>query len=179
MNDKSFTVEEVREKAQGYSLRGDDRTAAMLDAYADMLERPADSGRVTKEMVEAACRRFYGERWLRMEKESPRTWMQVAISAALAAQGQGDRDAYEGARHDLLDWKHRALSAESILRSLGYRGIVPTEPPASPAGVPDGWVKFIRNCAANANNVWVTEQRIERARMLLAAAPSDGDGGAK
>ena len=55
----------------------------------------------------------------------------------LAAQGQSDRDAYEGARRDLLDWKHRALSAESILRSLGYRGIVPTEPPTSPAGVPD------------------------------------------
>ena len=38
---QKFTAEEVREKAHGYSLRGDDRTAAMLNAYADTLSKPA------------------------------------------------------------------------------------------------------------------------------------------
>lgn len=156
MTNKSFTAEEVREKAHACSLRGDNGAAAMLGAYAAMLERttnsgepltladlvilpdadtspstaeqallyvfgkmdmsdwqhimdkhltppwplerharamglfkkeaPADSGRVTDEMVEAACRGFYGERWLRMEKESPQRWMCAALTAALAAQ---------------------------------------------------------------------------------------------
>lgn len=29
-----------------------------------------------------------------------------------------DRDAYEGARHDLLEWKKRALQAEAVVRQM-------------------------------------------------------------
>jgi hypothetical protein len=41
-----------------------------------------------------------------------------------------DRDAYEGAREELLDWKGRAQRAEAKLRSLGYTGVDASEPPA-------------------------------------------------
>lgn len=44
------------------------------------------------------------------------------------AQGDAiDRNAYEGAREDLLDWKGRAQRAEAKLRSLGYSGIDASE----------------------------------------------------
>ena len=39
------------------------------------------------------------------------------------------RDAYEGAREDLLDWKGRAQRAEAELRMLGYTGIDANHPP--------------------------------------------------
>jgi hypothetical protein len=117
-----YTVEEVR------------AMAGVTDAMVELAVRAHDR--------EEAGQKGEPDPW---EEEFPEpyrsermTAMRLAITAALAAQGQGDRDAYEGARHDLLDWKRRALSAESVLRSLGYRGIIPTEAPASPAGVPDG-----------------------------------------
>ena len=47
----------------------------------------------------------------------------VVASAATAPPSAPGRDAYEGAREDLLDWKGRALRAESTLRRLGYKGI--------------------------------------------------------
>jgi len=52
-----------------------------------------------------------------------------------AAPSAPDRDAYEGAREDLLDWKHRAQRAEATLRGLGYKGIDASEPPSAPVGV--------------------------------------------
>lgn len=43
------------------------------------------------------------------------------------------RDAYEGARDDLLDWKGRALRAEKRLRAEGWQGIDASSPsPAAP-----------------------------------------------
>lgn len=51
------------------------------------------------------------------------------------ASGQPNnyRDAYEGARADLLDWKGRAQRAEATLRALGYTGIDASQPPAPTA----------------------------------------------
>jgi hypothetical protein len=49
------------------------------------------------------------------------------------AQGEpesGLRDAYEGAREDLLDWKGRAQRAEARLRNLGWAGVDASEPPS-------------------------------------------------
>ncbi|MGH8073695.1 MAG: hypothetical protein ACREO4_06435 [Lysobacter sp.] len=46
----------------------------------------------------------------------------------LTPQARPDRDAYEGAREDLLDWKGRAQRAEARLRSLGWKGIDASEP---------------------------------------------------
>lgn len=59
-----------------------------------------------------------------------------SLAAAPAASGGegGIRDAYEGAREDLLDWKGRALRAEATLRGLGYTGICADEAPQPPAG---------------------------------------------
>lgn len=51
-------------------------------------------------------------------------------SGQLPAVEAGYRDAYEGAREDLLDWKRRAHRAEAELRRLGYTGIVPDQQPA-------------------------------------------------
>lgn len=57
------------------------------------------------------------------------------LAAAPAASGgeDGIRDAYEGAREDLLDWKGRALRAEATLRGLGYTGICADEAPQPPS----------------------------------------------
>lgn len=41
---------------------------------------------------------------------------QEAIAGAQPQPQTGDRDAYEGCREDLLDWKRRALKAEAALR---------------------------------------------------------------
>jgi len=56
------------------------------------------------------------------------------LEAALAApvQPSADRDPYEGAREDLLDWKGRAQRAEAELRQLGYTGITASEAPVQP-----------------------------------------------
>lgn len=43
-----------------------------------------------------------------------------------------DRDAYEGAREELLDWKSRAQRAEARLRALGYQGVDASAPPVPP-----------------------------------------------
>lgn len=48
--------------------------------------QPAQS--VDVEMVERACRAFYGERWLRMDQESSRRWMKSALTAALQEKGK-------------------------------------------------------------------------------------------
>lgn len=50
--------------------------------------------------------------------------------APAPVQVENYRDAYEGAREDLLDWKRRALRAEATLRTLGYTGIDASQPPA-------------------------------------------------
>lgn len=47
-----------------------------------------------------------------------------------SATDSADRNAYEGAREDLLDWKGRAQRAEATLRTFGYTGIDASEPPA-------------------------------------------------
>jgi len=59
-------------------------------------------------------------------------WVLLREAAAPAAQVAADyRDAYEGAREDLLDWKGRGQRAEAELRKLGYTGITPDQPPAA------------------------------------------------
>lgn len=50
-------------------------------------------------------------------------------SPAPESREAGLRDAYEGARSDLLDWKSRAQRAEAELRRLGYAGIDASEKP--------------------------------------------------
>lgn len=57
-----------------------------------------------------------------------------------AGGAKGVRDAYEGAREDLLDWKGRAQRAERTLRGLGYTGIDASEPPHPAEG--DGAVAW-------------------------------------
>lgn len=48
---------------------------------------------------------------------------------AQGEQESGLRDAYEGAREDLLDWKGRAQRAEARLRNLGWAGVDASETP--------------------------------------------------
>lgn len=44
--------------------------------------------------------------------------------------------------------------------------------PAAAVGVPDGWEDFIRDCAANRDDVHIASVRSERAIALLAASPA-------
>lgn len=60
----------------------------------------------------------------------PVTWRHFKPSQP----GSADRDAYEGAREDLLEWKGRAQRAEARLRTLGWKGEDASEQPVSAAG---------------------------------------------
>lgn len=42
----------------------------------------------------------------------------TAEKEAAEAEAKANRDAYEGAREDLLDWKRRALEAEAVCREV-------------------------------------------------------------
>jgi hypothetical protein len=65
--------------------------------------------------------------------EAERAAAMLAASPAASGGEGGIRDAYEGAREDLLDWKGRALRAEATLRGLGYTGICADEAPQPPS----------------------------------------------
>lgn len=67
----------------------------------------------------------------RYDAESSRTAgvQRWTLDEAPQAAEPGLRDAYEGARSDLLDWKGRAQRAEAELRRLGYVGIDASEKP--------------------------------------------------
>lgn len=69
-----------------------------------------------------------------MMEGSMKVWSAMLAAAPAASGGEGGiRDAYEGAREDLLDWKGRALRAEATLRGLGYTGICADEAPQHPS----------------------------------------------
>ncbi len=75
---------------------------------------------------------FSSEVRLRLALEATARAMLATAPAASGGEG-GIRDAYEGAREDLLDWKGRALRAEATLRGLGYTGICADEAPQHPS----------------------------------------------
>lgn len=88
-----------------------------------------------------------------------------ALAASHSAPGEGAmRDAYEGAREDLLDWKGRALRAEATLRGMGYSGVCADEPPSQPADKPAGQAVTLRPEAAP-----LTDAQVDR--MLGAYIP--------
>lgn len=58
MTKTDWTAEEVREKAHAYSLRGDSRTAAMLDTLAERIEANESAVPVAWLVVDAKGKRF-------------------------------------------------------------------------------------------------------------------------
>jgi NTP pyrophosphatase (non-canonical NTP hydrolase) len=78
-----------------------------------------------------------------------------------------DRDAYEGAREDLLDWKRRAQRAEATLRSLGYKGIDASEPPSAPVGVE-------AKAHALADELWLAYEQEDDLKAGMAYADACG-----
>ncbi len=111
----------------------------------------------------------------------------------------GLRDAYEGAREDLLDWKGRAQRAEAELRRLGYAGVDASEKPAAVKqgegreGVEDEvaiaahWLQNIESAAAILQNSYSIMDRregdalrklVKSARRLSIAPQPDHSPGA-
>lgn len=88
-----------------------------LDALA-IREQPAPAP------VQPACR------CLECGAEAGEPCAEECAQPPAPVQVDNYRDAYEGAREDLLDWKGRALRAEATLRTLGYTGIDASQPPA-------------------------------------------------
>lgn len=110
--------------------------------------------RLDETMVEQIAALLYeeatGEPWAVAGVEHPgpdrdyyRGLARKVAALASAPPSAPDRDAYEGAREDLLDWKRRAQRAESTLRGLGYKGIDASEPPSAPVGV-EGLMQLAR-----------------------------------
>jgi hypothetical protein len=97
----------------------------------------------------------YARRWLPVARALwemnpgnppyPEFWKPISPLYAAAPQPSADRDAYEGAREDLLDWKCRALRAERTLRGLGYKGVDASEPPSA-SSAPEAQGVAIKAC---------------------------------
>ena len=128
-----FTAEELREKAHGYSLRGDSWTAAVLDAYADTLSKPADSGRAA---FDAWAQSLPDNYWAKYDLSA----CKLGWDAALAAQGQSHMVPCPVPNCDfecgICDGVGRVESMVSVAWKAGFYAA----PEASPAGVPDGQV---------------------------------------
>jgi hypothetical protein len=78
--------------------------------------------------------------------------------ATQPAQASGDRDAYEGAREDLLDWKRRAVKAEAALAQQAVSEPVSTFEKC-PCGTLGRWVSvaLAPNAAVDAINAQKAE----------------------
>lgn len=132
-----YTAEEVRKSAdwlyQWERKAGARNARAMLIAYAERIEADEEV-----EPTEAVLNKAV-EVFLSVAPEWDDYLVKDGMRAALLAvwpnppaqAAQVDRDAYEGAREDLLDWKGRAQRAEAALRSLGYAGVDASQAPAA------------------------------------------------
>jgi hypothetical protein len=134
--------------------------------------KPADSGRVTDAMVDAACRGFYGERWLRTEKESAQRWMRAAISAALAAQGQVASPA--GVPEAVTAWVDAKREHKRLVAVYNARLAYSKQHDL-------GRISVGHEYEAMCSQQRVMNDLIEPMFAALAATPSatEGDGGAK
>jgi hypothetical protein len=146
--------------------------AAVLRAYAATLRQP-DSGRVGDAMVDvvdAAVEAF--DDVYDGVSHNKREAIQHAITAALAAQGQGDR-----------------CTCPSGDGSLHWPCPQHPAPAASPAGVPDGWKSVPLKFGSWAHGALMDVDTLGMSKMdafaaryeaVVASAPSapEGDGGA-
>ena len=164
---QKFTAEEVRKIATNLdelvapiTLEENivlNRAAAALRAYADTLSKPADSGRVDG-MADLLAD------WRRAADAHDEIGFGAAadvgrtcagdLEAALAAQGQGEAVAWHIDTDDDVErvakaagWDNRRYMTPADyaiwcirMREFVRLAAVHTAPPASPAGVPDGWV---------------------------------------
>lgn len=89
------------------------------DVPKEMMKRLAAGGAVARE----------GRPGWYFVTEYGKWLLDAALATAPESREAGLRDAYEGAREDLLDWKGRAQRAEAELRRLGYAGIDASEKP--------------------------------------------------
>jgi hypothetical protein len=119
--------------------------------------KPADSGRVTDEMVEAAQFACGGDKGAYWAPETGEEW-RVALSAALAAQGQVTSPAAKVIRAEngscYIEWAAGANMLDYVGASL-YAA-----PPASPAWVPDQVRFAIERCLRSQEQM---AERIEKA----------------
>jgi hypothetical protein len=183
------TVEEVRAHAailrdwrNGFDPGvGNDDAAGMLDAHADLLERikadegavpmaqPADSGRVTDGMVEDGCVAWNKSAGLGYAV-ADRDCMRAAIEAALAVQGRGE-----------------VYQCPECGTGMQVDPTAKPAPPASSAGVPDGFTDIVRDCvrdlrkhAKQIHDLPLLQQDLRRLanriERKLAAAPSAPQG---
>lgn len=231
---QKFTAEEVRMEAAGLKAHGYVAGPAMLNAYADTLSKPADSGRVGDDLVAEGLDYFE-----RGGDAGDKLYVE-AIRAALAAQGQGEAVEYfaaDPADGEFTTYKTLPEAHAAAVVSLGYAqeeafeggwedeppqicyGIVlggcvekegsrrpapegsdfselvdyrltePRAPPASPAGVPDGWSGWCTQMPGRLPKLWgaievaelnyYPEDGWRLFKVVEVAAPSapEGDGG--
>lgn len=173
MTDKSFTAEEVRANIAANRRHMTTETELQLTAYADTLSKPADSGRVDANCMDV----------LRRLRDMLPTvgicgWpagvsaLDEAIST-LAAQGQGG---------DPFGWVNFIGELSQTQKNSDDTPVY-LHPPASPAGVPDGWALVPREPTDAMLNAFMTKAEArnpadtgyaasKRWAATLAAAPS-------
>ena len=196
----------VAEAADNGDVRHPGMVADMLRAYAERIEAderavPADSGRVVDDRLHSDSAEDVAQ-WLYANGHhdaaaTVRNQLDVrntrirSLEAALAAQGQGDEDlAGYVDTEQVADMQRNGGGVLIGSFSERYGRTVPVyfrpAPPASPAGVPDGW-KVPPHILAHARQMVEghypshREHQVADALLKLAAAPSapEGDGGGK
>lgn len=88
------------------------------------------------------------------------------------------RDAYEGCREDLLDWKKRALQAEAKLAALKQGQGEPVAWIFDLGGSPEGWLKEVLaylNDLAEIDDPYRAVWPFNRAAELLLATPTPNE----
>ena len=98
----------------------------MVEILRTSLDADIDAGESLHTLVIRASNALY---WRGKEIEELRELLSTRPAESVAQGGEGMADAYHGAMEDKDDWKRQAQTAHAILRTLGYTGIVPTEPP--------------------------------------------------
>jgi hypothetical protein len=154
--------------------------------------KPADSGRVADEMVEAAREAYFNAANVSDGVFTDVAAMRAAISAALAAQGQGEPIGEAGSMPGTGGFTMACFRAEDV--PVGTKIYANPAPPASPAGVPGAVVRVAQHMAMAIEYIekaYPDAAQLDRGPImrnlrrwrdrLLAAAPSapEGDGGAK
>lgn len=120
------SVDQVKRQAAKELRSGvHSQSYGMLLDYAALLERQAKWP--SDEDVDNIKRHLQREVLVSLTRDQ----LRAALQAVVPVQASSDRDAYEGAREDLLDWKQRAQRAEATLRSLGYTGVAASEAPGN------------------------------------------------
>lgn len=118
------------------------------------------------------------------DRGADQEWTPLYARPVPAALGDNYRDAYEGAREDLLDWKRRAHDAAcALLHVLADTNgpvkfgdpVIPAAPAVAVHPVPEEWRKAVSEYIASFDAAWAETAKAMRARGVNSVVVSGAD----